>query len=489
MKPSLQTIIRIAGAALMVIGVTMAPCFVVSLVCNELPVAFTFLPLAVGVFLLGFLLWKICRRRKRKDRFRIGDGMLAVILCWLLASLTGAVVYMLTGAIDSPADAFFEACSGYTTTGATVFTKISALPRGILFWRSMTSWTGGIGILILGIALMPALGLNAQRLTAEEVHGSTLDTITNKMISSMQTILVIYLAMTFLETALLFLGGMTLFNGLIHSMSTVSTGGFSRYDDSIAHFDSYYIDIVVMIFMIISGMNYDLFIKSRRNGRRAFYRNTELSLYGLLLASGGIISAVVLYASGTCKSIADALFKGLFQTISAATTTGFTTADYRLWPMVLQMILLLLMFTGACSSSAGGGLKIARLAVIMKLIRHGISMRLHPRFFETVKLNDRGLASEKVSGAATVPFLFLTALFAGVFLLSFCGIPVSEGFSAGLSCLCNTGIGFGSEGLQSACASFDGISKVVLSVMMIGGRLELYALFVLLTPKYWTGDY
>lgn len=473
----------------MVVGVTMMPCFVVSMICNEFYLGVMFGVIAGSVILAGFILWLICRAPGRRERFRIGDGLLAITLCWLLASLIGALPYYLSGSIEAGIDAFFESCSGFTTTGATTLTEINHLPRGILFWRSMTSWTGGIGILILGVALMPALGLNAQRLTADKIPGPTLDFVTAKMFSALRTILILYLSMTILETVLLSISGMTVFNALLHSMSTVSTGGFSRYDDNIAHFSSRFTDIVIMCFMLLSGMNYNLFVKARRNGARVFLHNTELSLYGLILAVAGAISAVVLYASGTCKSMSDAVFDGLFQTISAVTTTGFTTADYRLWPQVLQMILILLMFTGACSSSTGGGLKLARLAVILKLIRHGISMRLHPRFFETVKLNQQGLSSDTVSGAATVPFLFLTALFGGVFLLTFCEVSIPDGFSAGLACLCNTGIGVSGDGLQSACGSFSGTAKLILSVMMIGGRLELYALLVLLTPKYWTGNY
>ena len=490
MKPSLRPTFRIIGLSLMAIGITMVPAFVVSMLCREWSVAMMFIILAVSIFLVGAVIKRsCCRRPEMKETIRIADGLLIVILCWITASAVGGLPYILGGVTSDPIDAFFESCSGFTTTGSTVLTDVNHLPRGILFWRSMTCWTGGIGILLFGIALMPALGLNGQRLTQIDSRGPTLETVSPKMIAAVRTIVMIYLSFTLIETVLLTLGGMTLFNGLLHSMSTVSTGGFSRYDDSIGHFDSNYIRTVILIFMIMSGVSFELYFRSVREGLIAFARNSELKLYGLLILVGCLVMTLFLLHEDTYETAGETISISAFQTVSVLTTTGFTTAEYRMWPVICQMILLILMFTGACTSSPGGGIKVGRVTVILKLIRHGIEMRLHPNFIESVRMNKQNLPGDKVSGAATVPFLYFTALFIGVMLLTFIGNPMAESFSAGISCLCNTGAGFGGTGSGSIYTIFNGPSKIVLTALMIGGRLELYAVMVLVMPKYWTKDY
>ena len=476
--------------SLMAVSITMVPAFVVSLICREWRIGFIFLGIAASVFLVGLSICGACKRNTLyKEPIRIADGLLIVILCWIVASIVGSLPYLITGAYSSPIDAFFESCSGFTTTGATSFTDVNQLPRGLLFWRSMTCWAGGLGILIFGIALMPALGLNGQCVTLMDSRGPTLDRITPKMVGAMRTIILIYLSVTLLETILLTLGGMTIFNGLLHSMSTVSTGGFSRYDDSIGHFNSNYIRTVILCFMILSGASFDLYARSVREGFRAFANNSELKLYGLLIITGSLVITFFLLQGDAYDSAAETVSISVFQTVSVLTTTGFTTTDYRLWPVVCQFILLILMFTGACSSSPGGGLKIVRVAVVLKLISHGIKARLHPNFIESVKLNKQRLPGDKVSTTVTMPFLYFTALFIGVVLMTMVGNPMPESFSASLSCLCNTGAGFGGMGADSIYTQFSGASKVILSALMITGRMEIYAIMVLIMPKYWTKDY
>ena len=494
MKSPLRATFRIVGMTLMAISITMVPSFIVSLICKEWHIAIMFIVLAACVFLVGGGLYTMCRcSTDMAESVRIADGLQIVILCWIVASIVGSLPYLLSNAVQGPVDAFFESCSGFTTTGATGLTDVNHLPRGLLFWRSMTCWTGGIGILLFGIALMPALGLNGQRLTSAESRGPILEALSQKMIATVRIIVMIYLSMTLVETILLSLGGMTIFNGLLHSMSTVSTGGFSRYDSSIGHFDSNYIRNVILIFMIASGMSFDVYVRTAREGLRSFKNtfmsNTELKLYALLILVGSAVIFAFLLEGNSYKTVGETASISLFQTVSVLTTTGFTTTDYHLWPVVCQMILLILMFTGACSSSPGGGLKIIRVAIILKLIRHGIAMRLHPNFMESIRLNKRSLPGDKVSGAATMPFLFFTAMFAGVFLLTLVGNPMPESFSAALSCITNTGAGFGGMGSGAIYTSFSAPSKLILSALMIGGRMELYAVMVLIIPKYWTKDY
>ena len=481
-----RSVTRICGIALYVLGLAMILSFVVSLICGEWQGDLPFLWTGLIVILAG-----ICSRffcKSRPGKLHIGDGFLIVLILWIIMSAIGALPYIITGVISDPSSAFFESCSGFTTTGATTLHHINHLSHGILFWRSMTGWLGGIAILLIAITLMPALGLNGQRLNTPDNYGPVLEQVSPRMIDSIRTIILIYTGLTLLETNLLTISGMTPFNGLIHSMSTVSTCGFSRYDNSIAHFEGCGIPLIMSAFMIISGLNYHLFLRRPRNGIYAFMHNSEVRLYAVLLTSSFLLIAAsrsVARGQITGRAVSDALF----ESASFLSTTGFLSADYGRWPELAQMLLLLLMLCGACTASAGGGLKVARISILLKLVRHGVSARLHTKFFETVRMNGQGMTADAVSSVAVMPFLFLSALFSGAFLLTFGGVSLSTAFNASAACLCNVGHAFGALGLSGTFAEFDWLSKCLLSLLMIGGRLELYAIVILLTPRYWMREH
>lgn len=487
MDSALRAVVRISGIMLIVLGLAMILTFLVSCLSRELQEGLCFLWLGGAVFLAGIISRTLFKHRS--DRLHLGDGFLIVTVLWILMSVVGALPYLFTGTIHGFSSALFESASGFTTTGATVLHGIQKLPHGILFWRSMTNWLGGVGILLIAITLMPALGLNGQRLNTPDNYGPVLEKASPRMIDSIRTIILIYTGLTLAETILLTVSGMSLFNGLLHSMSTVSTGGFSRYDDGIAHFEGSAIPLIISAFMIVSGLNYHLFLHRPRNGIRTFLQNSEIRLYGFLLGSSFLVIGVAIYLKGFNSHLPGIARDALFQTASFLSTTGFANTNYIRWPQIAQTILLLLMFCGACTGSAGGGIKVARFSILLKLVRHGISTRLHANFFETVKMNGQGMGSDPVSGVATMPFLYLTALFAGTFLLTFGDVSLSTAFNASIACLCNTGHAFGSLGPGSTFASFDMLSKYLLSLLMIGGRLELYAILILLSPKYWLQDH
>lgn len=480
----IRSIIRICGIALYVLGLAMILTCIVSMISGEFREGLPFLWIGLIVFFAGGLFRHFCK--SRPGRLHIGDGFLIVIILWILLSAVGMLPYLVTNAIPSPASAFFESCSGFTTTGATILHGINHLPHGILFWRAMTGWLGGICILLIAIIFMPALGLNGQRLNTPDNYGPVIEQVSPRMIDGIRTIIAFYTGMTLVETILLTASGMTLFNGLIHSMSTVSTCGFSRYDDGIAHFDGSAIPLIISFFMIASGINYHLILHRPKNSLRTFLHSSEIRLYGILLVTSFILVSASLLVWHHGREAAEALIDGLFQSASFATTTGFYSADYCHWPVFPQTILLLLMFSGACTASPSGGIKVARISILLKLVRHGISTRLHANFFETVKMNGQAMGTDTVSGVATMPFLFLTALFGGTFLLTFGDVSLSAAFNATMACLFNTGHAFGTLGLEGTFTEFGGLSKALLSLLMIGGRLELYAILILLDPKYWT---
>lgn len=478
-----RSVIRICGLMLIIVGAALILTFIVSVLSGQWRSGLCFLILGGCIGLVGILSRTFCKSRKSK--LQLGDGFLIVLILWILMSAAGAVPYIATGTISDPASAFFESCSGFTTTGATVLDHIHSLPHGILFWRAMTSWLGGVGILLLATTLMPTLSLNGQRLNTPDHYGPVLETVSPRMVDGLRTIIFVYTGMTFAETILLTVSGMSLFNALIHSMSTISTGGFSRYDEGIAHFDGYAIPLIITVFMLFSGLNYHLFLRRQSTSFRTLLRNSELRLYLVLFAASFVMISIALLVSDLTdpgRKICDALF----ESASFLTTTGFVSTDYGSWPQIAQGILLFLIFCGACTASPGGGIKVARVSILLKLIRHGISTRLHANFLETIKMNGAGLASETVSGVATMPFLYLTALFGGVFLLTFGDVTLAQAFNASISCLCNTGHALGDLTQGGTFAHFGAPSKCLLSLLMIGGRLELYAIVIVFSPKYWT---
>jgi len=487
MNLSVSSMCRITGLVLVVIGVSMLPSILVSVIYDGPSVFMPFIYTMIITVILGLSLTKFFIHDSFKLKVR--DGFLIVSLCWLLSCFVGAVPFMVTGAIPSLADAFFESCSGFSTTGASILSDIEALPKGLLFWRSFTHWIGGLGILVITIALLPSLGIGGQNIAVSETPGPALDKITPKMSDTAKTLLNIYIAFTVIETILLMAGGMDLFDALIHTFGTVGTGGFSNYNTSVAHFDSTYIRIVITAFMFLCGVNFNLFYFSVRRGPKVFFEDSEFKLYLMFFGGTAIFLFAVLMISNTYGSFGEAAVDSAFQTASILTTTGFASADYETWPMICQMAILILMFMGGCSSSTSGGIKIVRIYVILQLIRRGVATRLHPNVVENIKLNGKNMPSDTVSAIANHMFLYITMVFVGAFLIAFENTDLMTCFSSVITCLGNIGPGFGTIGPSENFSAMADFSKYLLSFYMIAGRLELYTLFILLTPKFWSRNY
>lgn len=487
MNLSVSSMCRITGLVLVVIGVSMLPSILVSVIYDGPSVFMPFIYTMIITVILGLSLTKFFIHDSFKLKVR--DGFLIVSLCWLLSCFVGAVPFMVTGAIPSLADAFFESCSGFSTTGASILSDIEALPKGLLFWRSFTHWIGGLGILVITIALLPSLGIGGQNIAVSETPGPALDKITPKMSDTAKTLLNIYIAFTVIETILLMAGGMDLFDALIHTFGTVGTGGFSNYNTSVAHFDSTYIRIVITAFMFLCGVNFNLFYFSVRRGPKVFFEDSEFKLYLMFFGGTAIFLFAVLMISNTYGSFGEAAVDSAFQTASILTTTGFASADYETWPMICQMAILILMFMGGCSSSTSGGIKIVRIYVILQLIRRGVATRLHPNVVENIKLNGKNMPSDTVSAIANHMFLYIAMVFVGAFLIAFENTDLMTCFSSVITCLGNIGPGFGTIGPSENFSAMADFSKYLLSFYMIAGRLELYTLFILLTPKFWSRNY
>ena len=487
MNLSLRAVCRIIGLALLVVGFSMIPSLITAGIYEEAPAFLAFFATIVFAVLSGtFLLWF---GQASAAKLKVRDGFLIVTVCWVVSALLGAFPFMLSGSIPNFFDAFFESCSGFSTTGASILTDIESLPKSILFWRSFTHWIGGMGILIFAIALMPSLGISGQNIAVSEAPGPTLDKITPKMSDTAKALYATYILFTLTETVLLCLGGMDLYDSLIHTFGSVGTGGFSNYNDSVAHFDSAYIDMVITIFMILSGANFNLYFMSLRRGIRYIFQDAEFRFYMLITASVTVLIAANLFFSGVYRNGLQALRYSVFQTSSILTTTGFATDNFDLWPTFSKILILLLMFVGGCSSSTGGGIKVVRILILLKLIRRGIATRLHPNAVVTVKMDNRTVPADTVTAIANHVFLYMLIVFLSTVVLSLNNFDMVTSFTSVFTCIGNIGPGFELVGPAANFSIFAAPSKLLLSLLMLAGRLELFTLVIILTPRFWNPNH
>lgn len=483
MDLNLRALTKVAGVLLLVLGSAMILPLIVGIIYHE-PVSIrAFLIVIVPCLLAGGALAYFPKIKTRQ--FRIRDGYLIVSVSWISASLIGALPFVISGSIPSYVDAVFETCSGFSTTGASILTDIEALPQSMLFWRSFTHWIGGMGILILAIALLPAMGISGQFLAKAEAPGPTLSKLTPKISDTAKMFYILYSIYTVAEILLLMAGGMNLFDASIHTFGTVGTGGFSNYNYSVGFFESAYIDGIITLFMFLSGTSYFLYFLVLRRGPRAFFRDGEFKVYFSVVAVATGLIMAGLWGFGVYDTPFEAFRYGIFQVVSIVTTTGFSSADFVLWPTFCQMILFLLFFVGGCSASTAGGIKPIRLLILGKLVRRTVELKLHPSSVTPLKLDNRILPVEVPSGIAAFTFLYILLFFAGGILVSLDNVDLISSFSASGACLGNIGPGFGAIGPLSNYSIFSDGSTIVLSFLMIAGRLELFTVIILFTKKFW----
>ncbi|MDD5921680.1 MAG: potassium transporter TrkG, partial [Eubacteriales bacterium] len=392
------------------------------------------------------------------------------------------------GAIPNFIDAFFEMCSGYSTTGSTIIPDVESLPRSILFFRSLTHWIGGMGIIVFGTALLPSLGINGQLVANAETPGPTADKISARYSDHSKKLYLLYFAFTIAEIVLLFFAGMSPFDSMIHTFGTVGTGGFSSYNNSVAHFASPAIHWIIIIFMILCGTNFNLFFDIPKKGLKALTHDEEFRLYIKILGICTILITISLMLNGVIKNPFTSLTAAAFQTSSIMTTTGYATKDYDQWPAFAKCVLLIVFLSGACSSSTGGGPKIVRITVALKLIRRQVAKKLHPKRVYPLNYNGRPIPQEVATNISNFILFYIFVFFMGCLLVSLEGKDIVTTFSAVITCLGNIGPGFAKVGptCNFSCMSY--FSKFVLSILMIAGRLELFTVFVLFSPKYWNSN-
>jgi trk system potassium uptake protein TrkH len=412
------------------------------------------------------------------------DGMAIVTLGWVAAGLAATLPYLISGAIPTFTESFFESMSGFTTTGSSILTDIEQLPPAILFWRSQTQWLGGMGIIVLSIAILPFLGIGGMELYKAEIPSPVVDKLTPRISNTAKLLWKIYIVMTVSQILLLLFGGMSLYDSICHSFTTMPTGGFSPKNASVGHYQSIYIDFIILIFMFLAGINFSLHYKLVKGHPKQFFRDPELRVYLCIL--GAFILVVFTDVYGTIyPRILDAFRYASFQVVSIITTTGFVTADYEKWPAFSQQILLLCMFLGSMAGSTGGGIKIMRIILLAKHCYMEIFRIIHPHATTTVKLGQTPVSQTIMRSIWGFFLLYIGIFIVGTMAMAALGLDMISAFSSVATCLGNVGPGLGSIGPMDNFAGIPVIGKWILIFCMLLGRLEIYTIIVLLLPAFW----
>jgi trk system potassium uptake protein TrkH len=437
---------------------------------------------AVFIFLTGTVGLILTRRGSKKD---IGkrEGFLIVTMAWIIISLFGAIPFVLSGAIPDYTNAFFETISGFTTTGASILNDIESLPKGILFWRSMTHWIGGMGIIVLSLAILPLLGVGGMQLFIAEVPGPTPDKIHPRVAATAKRLWAIYVAFTLLETIFLMFGGMSLFDGLCHSFGTLATGGFSTQNASIANY-SPYIQYVVIIFMMLAGINFTMHYFALKGMIKKVSKDQELRFYLAVILFSTLFIAITLILKNL-HPVEEAFRQTLFQVVSIVTTTGFVTYDYLQWPSFIWFVIVLLMFTGGCAGSTGGGIKISRLLLLLKNSRLEMRRQVHPNAIIPVRINGRVVPQQLVNNVLAFFLIYFLIFAGGTLVMSLLGLDFESAIGSTAATLGNIGPGIGIVGPVSNYATIPDGGKWFLSLLMLLGRLELFTVLILFTRSFW----
>ncbi len=420
----------------------------------------------------------------RRDTLRAREGFAIVAFSWILVSFLGGLPFYFSGYVPSLVDCFFETVSGFTTTGATILTDVEALPKGLLFWRSFTHWAGGMGVLVLSLALIPKMGARSIHLMRAESPGPSTDKLVPRVANNAKILYQLYLGLSLMMVVALLCCGLDLYDSLVHMFGAAGTGGFGIYGDSIAHFNSASVDVVVGVFMALFGVNFSVYYFLIHRNWKAALGNSELRCYwAILLGTSTVIALNIMPLYG--GSFLTALRYSFFQASSIMTTTGYATADFDLWPQLSRVLLVLLMVIGASAGSTGGGIKVIRLQLLVKAMVRDIRRTVHPRSVNTVKLDGHTVDESILSGVQGFFFAYILVLLAAMAIVSLDGFSFETSFTAVLATLSNIGPGLGMVGPVGNYAAFSNLSKIVLSLCMLIGRLEVFPILMLFSPSAW----
>ncbi len=421
------------------------------------------------------------------------EGMFIVTFGWLSAGIFGALPFFFAEMLGPMnlhnfINCLFESISGFTTTGASVLgatVQIESIGKGLLFWRSLTHWLGGMGIIVLAVAILPLLGVGGMQLFHAESPGPTKEKLFPRIRETAATLWGIYVLLSVVEAILLMGAGMTFFDSLCHTFGTMATGGFSTMNASIGAYHSKAIDIIIITFMFLAGANFSLHYLAITGRIQSYWKNSEFRYYFAITVGSILLVSGILYTSGTYESVLSALRYGSFQTVSIMTTTGYATADFELWPIVLQFLLLIFMFIGGCAGSTGGSIKIVRIVLLFKYAYRELFRLIHPRAFAAVKLGGKVIHKDVLESVGGFFILFMGIFVAGSIVMTAMGLDIITAISSVAATLGNIGPGLGSVGPAENYYHIPSLGKLVLSFLMILGRLEIYTVIVLFAPEFW----
>jgi trk system potassium uptake protein TrkH len=478
-------VFRTMGALLLLEAIFMAVAMGVSLWYKEADTG-VFLVSTIITLLAGVIGLFIGRRAESRMGER--EGYVIVAMVWVVFSAFGLLPYYLSGQVPSFTDAWFESMSGFTTTGATIIPDLNIITHGLLFWRSLTQWIGGMGIIVLSIAILPIFGLNGMQLYAAEVTGLTYEKLSPRISDTAKMMWTTYVILTASEILGLWLCGMPIFDAVCHSFSTIATGGFSTKNNSLEFYDSAAIHYLVTFFMFISGINFVILIYLVRGKARNFFRDEELRWYSVAVILFTFLLTMGLYIARpgwTAVHMERSFRDSIFTVISAMTSTGYTISDYMYWPIVAWVVVFFLMLTGACAGSTAGGIKWVRLSIILKNGVAEFQRRIHPNAIIPVKLNEKTIPQQTINNimAFLIFYIFIIVITVVIFCAS--GVNFDESIGAAVSAIGNVGISIGQFGPSGTYAQFPIVAKWVMSIVMLIGRLEIFTILLLFTKVLW----
>lgn len=425
-------------------------------------------------------------KSKEESEIRYKEGFAIVTFTWIFAGIFGSLPFLLTGSLTNFPDAFFETMSGFTTTGASVFMDVEAVLPGVLFWRSLTHWLGGMGIVVLFVAILSTIGAGGFQMFKAESTGLTPDRIKPRISSSAKILWYTYLLMTVVQTILLYIGGMTFFDSLCHTFGTMATGGFSTKRLSIGYYDSYFIQWVTIIFMFLAGVNFALYYAVfHAKSLKVFLRDSEFKLYSLIVSIATILTVTMLYLEGFGENFFKTFTDSAFQVVSVITTTGYASLDYNNWPTITLITLFALMFIGGCAGSTAGSIKVGRILILLKYMLQEFKKAIHPKIVTVTKIDGRVIEEKQLLNVMIFFFIFITIFIFSALVISLDNVDFVTAMSASAATLCNVGPGFNLVGPAGNYSFFSGFSKLFMSFTMLLGRLELYTVLVLLNPIFW----
>lgn len=431
---------------------------------------------------LGAIVWAFTKKNRRELSKR--DGYLIVTFGWIILGITGALPFLISGAIPDVSSAFFETFSGYTTTGASILNDIEALPPGLMLWRSMTQWIGGMGIIVLTIALLPLFGAGGVELFMAEAPGPSSGKLHPKITDTAKRLWLIYMLLTVVETILLKIAGMSWLDAVNHSFTTMSTGGFSTKNASIAAFDSKAIEYIITGFMLVGGLNFSMIYFIVKGVFHKVISNEEFKTYVGIIAIFTMAIAATVYFT-TSNSLESSFRQALFQVVTIVTTTGFSTANYAMWAPFAYMLIVFLMFTGGSAGSTSGGVKILRHLIILKNGYTEFKRLLHPRGVIPVRINGRSVEQKTVYNVLAFFFIYILVFIFGALVISAFGHDIVTSAGASIACLGNIGPGIAGVDPSHNFAFFSSGAQLFLSFLMLLGRLELFTVLIILTPAFW----